>query len=45
MDVELCLPDAKADSAGAAVDDLGADNRTLEVGGTVPVGHCDDHVV
>ena len=30
MDVELCLPDAEADPAGAAVDDLGADNRPIK---------------
>jgi hypothetical protein len=33
VDIELQLLDAKADPVGAAVDDLGADNRTIEVDG------------
>ena len=36
---------AEADPAGAAVDDLSADNRTIDVDGMLPVRHCDDHVV
>jgi hypothetical protein len=31
VDIELPLLDAKADPVGAAVDDLCADNRTIEV--------------
>jgi hypothetical protein len=33
VDIELPLLDAKADPVGAAVDDLGADIRTIEVDG------------